>query len=176
MLQNLYDRSRDDFILATGFGPIRMGSVYREALVLDDDGPISLKEHLQAALAASSSSPSDADGPAEQPPGKLALSQLHESGLRDLFDPQRLGYVKGVDEVAGFQSHRYTRLPRSTDTPESKWVLVRLELIGLLKYDRPKAYVTENLPRLAELGEAATATSIRSSRRRLLACKPTKIL
>ena len=59
--------------------------------------------------------------------------------------------------MAGFESHRFTKLPGSGQEPwRRNWRVARLELVGLLKYDRPKAYVTEHLPRLDELGEAAT--------------------
>jgi hypothetical protein len=90
-------------------------------------------------------------------PATWSLEALHRSGAEDLLDPDRIGYVTDVNHVAGFESHRFTRLPGSSQEPWRKnWAVTRLELIGLLKYDRPKAYVTEHLPRLDELGEAAT--------------------
>ncbi|HTU26434.1 MAG TPA: hypothetical protein VMF30_13595, partial [Pirellulales bacterium] len=90
------------------------------------------------------------------PPEPWMLRALHEIGENDLLNPERFGYVRDVDHVAGFQPHRFTKLPELEGRKQLRWLLVRLELIGLLKYDRPKAYVTENLPRLDELGEAAT--------------------
>ena len=89
-------------------------------------------------------------------PPRPALADLHDAGLHDLLDPGRFGYVQDRKHVAGFEAHRFTQLPKPAADPDRRWELTPLELIGLLKYDRPKAYVSEFLPRLEELGEAAT--------------------
>src|SRR5207249_3726473 len=39
---------------------------------------------------------------------------------------------------------------------EERWEVRRLELVGLLLHEKPVAYVTEHLPRMDELGQAAT--------------------
>jgi hypothetical protein len=132
-----------------------MMEIYREAIVLEDFGPVGLPRPSEPdSAAADSQSARPAAGPPL--PGQPLLASLHDAGLNDLFDRDRMGYVRDKEHVAGFQSHRFTQMPKPAHDSELRWTLVRLELIGLLKYDRPKAYVSENLPRLDELGEAAT--------------------
>jgi hypothetical protein len=61
-------------------------------------------------------------------------------------------YVRDRDHVAGFRPHQFRRLP---DAPK-RWQVERLELISLLKHDRPVAYFSNNLPKMDELRDAPT--------------------
>src|SRR5262249_33328056 len=54
--------------------------------------------------------------------------------------------------VAGFQPHQFSRAPGHAE----QWQVWRLELGGLLLHGKPGAYGTEHLPRMDELGKAAT--------------------
>jgi hypothetical protein len=68
-----------------------------------------------------------------------------------------MGYVEDREHVVGFEPHRFTKMPGASAAPlKTEWRLVRLELIGLLRHERPKAYVSAHLPRLDELKDAAT--------------------
>ncbi len=87
-------------------------------------------------------------------PPKPELASLHVSGFLDFVDPNRIGYVADRDRVAGFQSHRMTKMPQSDSLPDNRssaWRIVRLELVSLLKNDVPVAYVSQNLPQMDEL-------------------------
>jgi hypothetical protein len=155
-LEILYDQSRQDFILATGFGPGRMRDVYPDVFVLEDAGPVSLADELASRKAIFSDASTDALLVPVELPTSSVLKSLHNEGLNDFLSADRMGYVKDLDHVAGFESHRFTRLPREMTDPSLRWAVVRMELIGLMKYDEPRAYVSEFLPRLDELGKAAT--------------------
>jgi len=91
------------------------------------------------------------------------------------FAPEWLfGYMKSRDEVAGFPGHGFTHAPwippsapdneepRKQDQSENlgskqdKWIVSKLELISLLKHEKPAAYISDNLPRMKELTEADT--------------------
>jgi hypothetical protein len=77
---------------------------------------------------------------------------VHEENAIAFLDPFDFGYVRDRDHVAGFRTHQFRRQP---DAPQ-RWQVERLELIGLLKYDRPIAYVSNNLPKMDELRDAPT--------------------
>jgi hypothetical protein len=84
------------------------------------------------------------------------LLSLHDQGLADFLNSERMGYVKDREHVAGFDSHRFKQVPELYASGDSqRWVVQRLELVGLLSHDRPVVYVTEHLPDLEELGDAA---------------------
>ena len=87
------------------------------------------------------------------------LLSLHDLGMSDFFDPDRIGFVKDRDHVAGFQSHRFATMPQldvPRDLPLASWKIIRLELVSLLKHDTPVAYVSKNLPQMDELRDAST--------------------
>lgn len=163
MLRRLHSETQENFILATGFGPVRMmGLTRRDEIELPDTRPIPVEvspSQLPPGPSDISASDELAAGCAAEMPSahEESLARLHRSGRDDLFDRARMGYVQDVHHVAGFQSHRFTKMPEADTGPwRREWKLARLELIGLLKYDEPRAYVSEFLPRLDELGEKAT--------------------
>jgi len=162
-LQRLHEQTSYEFSVAEGFGPVRMISVKPRAenLFEADAGPISVEPPANGdrpAMADDSGSAADERRPAHVvAPQKDQLESLHWNGRDDFLNPDRFGYVRDRDHVAGFQSHRFTATPFSGDKSwQASWRLVRLELIGLLKYGMPKAYVSKYLPHLEQLGKAAT--------------------
>lgn len=160
-LEALHDRTRDAFVLARGFGPVRMIGLTPGNVELPPLEPIPLP------------SADEEYSPDAQPRGPLAdvsrppsvargeLFRMHERSTIDLLDVNRMGYVRDRDHVAGFQSHAFSRLP-SPGGPDcsgaepSPWQVARLELVGLLSHETPLAYVSQELPRMDELREAPT--------------------
>lgn len=97
--------------------------------------------------------------PSQSQPAPGELFSLHESGTSDFFDPDRIGYVQDQGQVAGFISHRFTRMPEigALNPPlQSSWKIARLELVSLLKHETPVAYVSKHLPQMDELQDALT--------------------
>ena len=41
--------------------------------------------------------------------------------------------------------------PKPPDAPKEQWAVIRLQLVSLLKFERPAVYVSNNLPRMDEL-------------------------
>src|SRR5262249_54569712 len=80
------------------------------------------------------------------------LYSLHLYAILDFADPKEFGFFKDRRHVAGFRPHQLRWVPH----PAERWEVRRLELVGLLLHEKPVAYVTEHLPRMDELGEAAT--------------------
>jgi hypothetical protein len=85
-------------------------------------------------------------------PDSQAFGRLHEEGLLDFVNPGGFGFVKDRRHVAGFQSHGFSRVPDST----GGWKVASLELVGLLKHEKPAVYLSAKLPRMDELRDAPT--------------------
>ncbi len=104
--------------------------------------------------------------PGDRPPVLFSLSQMepllprnvdaklemHEESVIDFVHPAGFGFVKSRTQVAGFQSHQFSEIPRTAE----HWAIQRLELLGLLLHEEPVGYVSESLPRMDELREAPT--------------------
>jgi hypothetical protein len=162
-LRKLHEQTTLDFSVAQGFGPMRMIEVKPRAenLFEADLGLISLdppRTNPSPGTADDAGSAADDSGrPAANPLAKDLLESLHWNGRNDFLNADRIGYVRDRNHVAGFQSHRFTMFPHTGERSwQTSWRMTRLELIGLLKYDKPRAYVSKYLPRLQELGAAAT--------------------
>ena len=76
----------------------------------------------------------------------------HERNFLSFLDPFNFGYVRDRDHVVGFRPHQFRK---EADAPQ-RWKVERLELVGLLKYDDPVVYLSENLPAMDELRDAPT--------------------
>lgn len=160
MLQRLHNRSREQFEGITGAGAIRMNSMLLPIqLELPDEPPVPQPKTESQPYDPADDSPGQllARGPADPAPEGQHLVEMHNRGLRDFLDNRRMGYIDPQGRVAGFASHRFAEAPTlfQPETAQS-WETTRLELVGLLVYDEPVAYVTEHLPRLEEMQKAAT--------------------
>jgi hypothetical protein len=84
--------------------------------------------------------------------------RLHENSLLDFINPKRYGWVRNRDHVAGFQPHVFTTMPKviNPKEPEITWRMTKLELVSLLKYDAPRVYLSDHLPRMDELRDSKT--------------------
>lgn len=77
---------------------------------------------------------------------------LHENSVFDFINLDGFGFVKDRRHVVGFQEHQFSQLP---ETP-MKWRIQRLDLVGLILHETPVVYLSEHLPRMAELRAAPT--------------------
>ncbi len=90
-------------------------------------------------------------------PKQADLSAFQQAGLVDFLNPAGFGYVKDRDHVAGFQGHQFRATPLLNVPPKAPggqvepWAVIRLQLVSLLKYERPAVYASDNLPRMDEL-------------------------
>lgn len=160
-LQALHSRTRDDFVLARGFGSARMRSMRLHDIELPDSQPVPLPSPPPLDY-----EPTRADRPlplaADVPfdpmtPPQDKLLALHDAGLRDFLDDGRMGYVADRDHVAGFQSHGFMGVPAlPTEGAARDWRIVRLELVSLLKHPAPVAYLSRHLPQMDQLDELPT--------------------
>ncbi|HVX60337.1 MAG TPA: hypothetical protein VHC19_07045 [Pirellulales bacterium] len=161
LLNSLHEKFKDEFVRARGFGPVRMMGVRRAEIELPEPKriPLAPKANLSYGAAMQPlAPPADAQGAEHVLPPHRDLLSLHLTGMEDFLNPEMFGYVKDRDHVAGFDSHRFTKLPKVVDRSRArtKWRIARLELISLLKHESPAAYVSNNLPQMDELEHAPT--------------------
>src|SRR5262249_27714134 len=97
-------------------------------------------------------------------PSLETLGDLHTSGRLNFLEPERFGLVKDREHVSGFGSHQFDsmlQMPlgegKAGAAPE-RWALLRLELMSLLKHERPAIYVSDHLPQMDDLKKSATRT------------------
>jgi hypothetical protein len=155
MLRRLHDDTRAEFEALTGFGPIRMMQLDRRYLELPPEEQVPVPQPADAPWEFDERWTSLESLPMPSVKQDRLLS-LHDAGVLDFLSAERMGYVEDREHVAGFDSHRFTHVPDlSAEEGANRWDVQRLELIGLLSHDRPVAYVTEHLPDLEELGDAA---------------------
>jgi hypothetical protein len=158
LLQRLHSRTTDEFVIAQGFGPIRMASVHRQSVELPETPPVELprsdeyspgQPHLQPPLVLEE---------VTRTPSSSAMLGMHQRSVRNLLDPERTGYVQDRDHVAGFKAHQFSEIPSLWDEhrQQREWKVVRLDLISLLRHETPVAYVSKYLPRMDELRDAPT--------------------
>jgi hypothetical protein len=86
--------------------------------------------------------------PPEAEPGKPAMdsASLHEEAVIDFVHPEGFGFFKDRNHVAGFQPHRFSKVPDAKDVE-----VVRLELVSLLMHKEPSVYLSDRLPQMDAL-------------------------
>ena len=97
-------------------------------------------------------------------PSEESLLEFHQQGGEAFLSPQSFGLIKNRNQVAGFQSHGFSFAPQlqsHIDRPwyrkeKEVWAIHRLELVSLLKQEKPAVYVSKNLPRMDKLQAAPT--------------------
>lgn len=158
LLKSLHERTRDQFILSPEFGRVRALPLSWMRIKIPEPSLVSIprREQWSEAIPGDSAGQEAAGPIVTRPPSPDALEAVHEGGELDFLHPVRLGYVQDKDHVAGFISHRFSEFPSLKAGNAPRWVVVRLELVSLLKHDQPVAYVSDNLPNMDELRDAPT--------------------
>ena len=81
---------------------------------------------------------------------------MHRTAVLGFLEPDRMGYIRSRDAVAGFESHGFSSLEKEwagTSKDTARWQVVRLELVSLLRHEEPCVYVAESLPQMDELAD-----------------------
>jgi hypothetical protein len=175
-LKQLHSNKVEEFISREGFGVSRIPLPAPEFLELAEASPIPFTASGARPPAEKAIGPKiplargDEAGPAElmKPdalmPSLAQLDMFHLRGQMNFINTASLGYIKDREHVAGFQAHQFRTIPQLVDpaitrekTPrKEKWAVARLELVSLLKHEKPAIYISETLPRMEQLKEAKT--------------------
>jgi len=93
-------------------------------------------------------------------PSFASLGDLHVAGERDFVAPVGYGHFKDRKNVSGFLAHHFRHEPKLPVVADAKvkelWAMERVELVSLLKHDKPQVYISEELPQMNELKKAKT--------------------
>jgi hypothetical protein len=145
-LETLHDETLTAFNKAAGFGSIRMRVIHplAEHFLPDAVQPILQKLDHFAELVSTGLNSSDLK------PDDVAF--MNYESLANFSNPSGFGYVRSRTEVAGFQPHRFSKYPYAPKT----WEVKRIDLVSLLLHDEPVVYVSNDLPRMADVGKLAT--------------------
>jgi hypothetical protein len=83
---------------------------------------------------------------------EVSLGRILGESVLDFANPRGFGYFKDRRHVAGFESHRFSRVPE----PEPRWAVRRLELVSLLLHDEPVVYISDHLPEMDKMHNTPT--------------------
>jgi hypothetical protein len=157
-LYKLHEWYRNGFIDSPGFGISRMPRiVMRRDIELPPVEPMTLPPPPYVPEASPDQAVELPLTPAKTPTQET-LHSLHHAGQGDFLEPERMGYVRDRENVAGFMSHGFSKAPAidGDAAKHEQWQLVKLELISLLKQAEPVAYVSESLPQMDQLQDVPT--------------------
>ncbi len=147
-LMRLHEEAVELFINSPGFGAIRM-------IYTTED---SLKENLRE-----SSVPNQPGVRLDEKwsPGELralpteadeALLGMLDQSILDFVYAKGFGYFKDRQHVAGFLTHRFSKVPK----PVKSWKVQSIELVSLLTHDEPQVYVSTHLPAMDKMHDTPT--------------------
>lgn len=145
-IQFIHNSTLAAFDRAAGFGGIRMIVIHPKAedFVADFTPPVPQPGPNSPPILSRGQKISSSDRP--------FVRQLHLESRLDFTNPLGSGFVKSRGEVAGFQSHRFSKVPKTDDG----WKPVRIDLISLVMHEKPLVYISENLPRMQDIGNLKT--------------------
>lgn len=83
--------------------------------------------------------------------GGESAADLHEFSRADFLHPDGFGYVPERMKASGFIEHAMHKSPVEATAGKEFWTIERLELVSLLKFDEPRVYVLDHLPRMDQL-------------------------
>jgi hypothetical protein len=78
--------------------------------------------------------------------------QFHMASRNDFLDPDGFGIaIEPQLNVMGFVEHGFHYPPGANSFPRARWTILQIELVSLLKFDTPRVYVLDHLPRMDQL-------------------------
>jgi hypothetical protein len=151
----LHNREYIQFVQAIGFGvgrmrPIRPNSLRRPALRdirfdgVAADNPPTDQGYWRALFV---------------PEKSNAVEHLHTASRRDFLDPDGFGIaIVPPLTVTGFVEHGFHYPPINGMVDAKRWMILRLDLVSLLKFAEPRVYVLDHLPRMDQLSSENAPT------------------
>jgi hypothetical protein len=175
-LKKLHSAEVEDFIKRDGFGLERMPRPSPRYLELAQAPtfPVGRVSYPDSALENDPHTALPARGAAFAGESRLptleTMVALHWQSEYNFASPASLGYVRKPKEVSGFDPHKFHHEPflgdkrlvnhdldkEGGDQNKERWALRRLELVSLVRHERPVAYVSAQLPRMEDLKNAPT--------------------
>lgn len=154
-LTRIHSREYEHFIRASGFGMSRMREPTLASLRMEPIRDIAFGEQKRRAI----KSPTEQWLAAWEDRVVREVPELHSASRNDFLDPNGFGAVmKPFEQVAGFIAHALHVPTESVSKNEATLAIERLELVSLLKFDEPRVYVLDHLPRMDQLSSDEAPT------------------
>ena len=154
-LRQIHDREYEQFVRASGFGISRLGPPRRGTIELT---PLRDIDFANAALN------DEQDGWISWHAGNILnaespIDKVHDASRIDFLDPEGYGNVLAPrTKVVRFVPHAFHHHPLARSKERPKWSIDRIELVSLLKFDGPRVYVLDHLPRMDQLSSDTAPT------------------
>jgi len=155
LLEQIHDREYERFVRSNGFGVDRMLRPRPEYIrqpplrdipfVADTNGHGTAKSDEPDATYRNRWQGLWATGRSND------VKHLHEASRNDFFDPDGFGAVIQPLLVAGFIAHAFHHSPTQALDDRRSWQIERIELVSLLRFDEPRVYVLDHLPRMDQI-------------------------
>ncbi len=143
--KRLHDQQSERFVRATGFG---VGRMPRPSLALMRRTPlrdIAFDEEPDK----NSDSAYNSWRALLRLKKKDSVEHLHMVSRNDFLDPVGFGAnIEGIRRVVGFVEHAFHYSPKAGVEDRETWHIERIELVSLLKFDEPRVYLLDHLPRM----------------------------
>jgi hypothetical protein len=154
-LRMIHDREYEQFVRAAGFGIMRMGHPRRETIEMPPLRDIDF----------AGTSPDESGntwnywGGGTSLQSNSPIEQAHDASRFDFLDAEGYGDIIAPRiKVVGFIPHAFHRHPLQDAKERPKWSIDLVELVSLLKFDEPRIYVLDHLPRMDQLSSDTTPT------------------
>jgi hypothetical protein len=155
-LRLMHENTVEHFVNSPGFGVGRGVPSLRKVVLPDMEAiPLPSPQDDYFDRKQKGEIPSTSPGKPAEIKGDSPWWELHQESVADFVNPVGFGYMKDRQRVTGFQAHYFKRTPK-LPADESSWRVRELHLMSLLKHERPRVYVSRNLPRMDELADAPT--------------------
>lgn len=155
MFQQIHSRRYEAFVRASGFGVGRMIRQRPESLRQPPLRDIAFDEAC------------DPEEPTNHRDWRVVfqlaklsdVEHLHTVSQVDFLDPESFGaIVEPQEQVIGFVEHAFHHSPLVGMEGREVWEIERLDLVSLLRFDEPRVYVLDHLPRMDQLSSENAPT------------------
>lgn len=144
-LRAIHDRHYQSLIRAAGFGATGMIRYHERPSNLPPLRDIEFDEDISSALISWNIRESAMNNANEE-------QHFHAVSRADFLNVEYFGAQIGpARQVTGFVPHAFHNPPQVGLGERFPWSLKRLELVSLLRFDQPRVYVLDHLPRMDQL-------------------------
>jgi hypothetical protein len=144
--KHLHDHQYELFVRAAGFGVGRMAVMLPRPIERPQLKDIPFDQR------AGKASPENNWPSYSRPLPSNDLDYLHASGSFDFLNPRYWGALVQLPMgFVGFAEHGFHSPPTWHLKDPSSWSIQRLELVSLLRFDEPRVYALDHLPRMDQL-------------------------
>jgi hypothetical protein len=168
LLKSIHQWELQDFIRSEGFGigrGVRNGAIRESGARIEPTETIPFPSVVNKSRSGDSQFVVRYDKLHDRLPGQMLnqtrfenLHQYHQLGVFDFVDPIGWGWIPEKQKAAGFIPHAFHLNQPDTHHDSQKLQLKSLQLVTIDRFDEPRAFVLDHLPRMDEISGEAVPT------------------